>query len=187
MNVVFRLGAAGLRMRARRGDDSSQPLDASDFAGLYGLHRDRVYAYSLAILHDPEAAADVTAAAFERALRRLDSCRGGTDGFAPWICRIARNLAIDHHRRLARFDSAPMLAEVAAPPHDGPEDMALKRDGSTELHRALAELTELERECLALRYGAGLTARQIGAVVGKTDSATQKLMQRALMRLREKL
>ncbi len=41
------------------------------------------------------------------------------------------------------------------------------------------------RYALALLFGAGLTAREIGVVIGKTEDATQKLISRAIARLRE--
>ena len=40
-------------------------------------------------------------------------------------------------------------------------------------------------EALALRYGAGLTARQIGEVLGKSEDATHKVLQRGLAALKE--
>jgi DNA-directed RNA polymerase specialized sigma24 family protein len=40
-------------------------------------------------------------------------------------------------------------------------------------------------DTLMLRYAAGLTAREIGAVVGKRESAVQKQIERGLAALRE--
>ncbi len=53
------------------------------------------------------------------------------------------------------------------------------------MSRHLDQLPELQRECLLLRYGAGLTAREIGQVIGKSHEATQKLITRALAKLKE--
>jgi RNA polymerase sigma factor (sigma-70 family) len=52
---------------------------------------------------------------------------------------------------------------------------------------AVARLPEDQREAVGLRFGAGLTARQIGLVIGKSEEATQKLISRAIVRLREDL
>ena len=62
----------------------------------------------------------------------------------------------------------------------------LRRESISEMSRYLDELTELERDCLMLRYGGGLTAREIGLVIGRSEEATQKVMQRALAKLKEK-
>jgi DNA-directed RNA polymerase specialized sigma24 family protein len=53
------------------------------------------------------------------------------------------------------------------------------------LRELVRALPEPQRDALALRYSAGLTARQIGAVIGKNEEATQKLIARALSDLKE--
>ena len=59
-------------------------------------------------------------------------------------------------------------------------------DGDRVAH-ALATLPDLQRDAIVLRYGAGLTARQIGEVLGKREAATQKLLSRALASLRKQV
>ena len=53
------------------------------------------------------------------------------------------------------------------------------------LHAHLAALPAAQRDAIALRFGAGLTAREIGLVLGKGEEATQKLISRGMARLRE--
>ena len=71
--------------------------DREAFARLYVEHRDPVYRY-LRARCGPDDAADLTAETFERALRAVGRYRFGEGGFRPWLFRIARNAAIDHHR-----------------------------------------------------------------------------------------
>jgi len=52
------------------------------------------------------------------------------------------------------------------------------------LRRALSCLTPEQQEVLALRYGEGLTARQVARVVNKTAGAVEALHHRALAALR---
>ena len=61
----------------------------------------------------------------------------------------------------------------------------MRSDERRRIRLLVADLPEVQRDALALRYGAGLTARQIGVVLGKNEAATQKLISRALARLRE--
>jgi RNA polymerase sigma-70 factor (ECF subfamily) len=42
------------------------------------------------------------------------------------------------------------------------------------------------RELLALRFAAGLTAREIAAVVGKSEAATRKTLTRTIQLLKER-
>jgi RNA polymerase sigma-70 factor (ECF subfamily) len=63
--------------------------------------------------------------------------------------------------------------------------MILARETRAALVAAINRLPEVQREAIALRYAARLTAREIGEVLGKTDQATQKLISRALETIRE--
>ncbi|MBC7345331.1 MAG: sigma-70 family RNA polymerase sigma factor, partial [Clostridia bacterium] len=59
----------------------------------------------------------------------------------------------------------------------------LKRD----LARAIAELPERDRIVITLYYYEGLTLREIGEVLGVTESRVCQLHGRAVAKLREKL
>lgn len=54
---------------------------------------------------------------------------------------------------------------------------------TAELSRQLARLDEDQRELLRLRYAAGLTYREIGAVVEKREAAVKMAVRRLLGRL----
>ena len=66
-----------------------------------------------------------------------------------------------------------------------PEAAIVERERLAILAAAVDQLPDVQRDALALRYAAGLTAREIGAALGKTEHATQKLISRALATLRE--
>ncbi len=164
----------------------SARIDLDRFADLYQRHRDAVYRYLRRWGADDDEAADLTARTFERALSHLHSCRGGADGFAAWVFRIARNQAIDARRRRHPATALDFVAPQLLPRSaNEPEADALRREEFGELHERLMRLSAVERECLALRYAGHLTARQIGMVIGKSEAATQKVIGRALAALRE--
>lgn len=162
-------------------------LDKADFGRLYLRYRDPVFRYVRRLSGSEEEAADLTARTFERALAKLHTYRGDGAGFAPWLFRIARNQARDARRRTRPWLPIQLLG-IGQHPHEPttPEGTVLRNESIGEMSRHLDELKELERDCLLLRYGAGLTAREIGLVIGRSDEAAQKLMQRALAKLKEK-
>jgi RNA polymerase sigma-70 factor, ECF subfamily len=162
-------------------------IDRAQFGQLYLRYRDQVFRYVRRLSESEDEAADLTALTFERALARLHTFRADGAGFAPWLFRIARNQAFDARRRRRRWIPLQLLPMRQHPREPSTlEEVAIRREASEGISRYVAELSAIQRECLALRYGVGLTALEIGLVIGKSEAATQKLMARALATLKEK-
>jgi RNA polymerase sigma factor (sigma-70 family) len=153
------------------------------FDGLYRSSRDDVYAYVASLVRDRAAAEEVTATAFERAYRkrsRFDPRRGEP---RAWLFGIARNAALDELRRRGRH------AELAAEPADlslpRPDESAEEAERRLAVSAALGTLDARERELIALKFFAGLSNREIGAVVGLSESNAGTRLHRAVTKLRE--
>ena len=152
---------------------------------LFAAHRLPVYRYLRSRTSSDDEAADLTATTFEHALVAIDRLRA--DGRElGWLLRIARNAAIDSARRRRPAARLEELREPDQPAStETPEGVYLEIERREELRRLVRALPEPQRDAVALRYGAGLTAREIGRVIGKSEAASQKLIQRALETLRE--
>jgi RNA polymerase sigma-70 factor (ECF subfamily) len=181
--------AAPLEARDVAGDDRlaiDARRDPAAFASLYERHVERVFQYLRARGAPEELAADLTATTFERALVHIDRYRPGPAGFAPWLLRIARNAYIDAGRR-SRPTVYLVEADRLAAGGPSPEDAALASEERRRLIALLAELPDIQRDALALRFAVGLSSREIGDVIGKSEDATKKLLTRALAALRESI
>ena len=146
-------------------------------------HLDDVYRYILYLTRDPQAAEDLTAETFERALRlwhRFDPKRGSE---RTWLCQVARTTALDHlraeERRLRREERFASLADR----YDEPDEQVV----SPWLRSALAALSAAEREVIALRVILDLDAAAAGRVLGISPSACTTRLSRALQKLEEKV
>ena len=140
----------------------------------------RVYAYVAYRLGDGPEAEDATSQTFERALRyrrTYDEARGEP---VSWLLGIARNV-------IAERLSAPRLEPVEPPDVEARGDLEQEAVERLSLADALAQLDERERELIALRYGADLTARRIGELLGMKTNAAEVALHRALARLRATL
>ena len=137
----------------------------------------RVYGYVAYRIGDGPDAEDVTSEVFERALRYRDSYDASKGSPAGWLIGIARRCIEQPDAR--RQPVADPGAELAAP--GVLEDDAARR---LTVRAAVARLDDRDRELVALRYGADLTARQIGELLDERTNTIEVALHRALGRLR---
>jgi RNA polymerase sigma-70 factor (ECF subfamily) len=137
----------------------------------------RVYAYVAYRIGDGPEAEDVTAETFERALRYRKSFDRRKGEPVSWLIGIARNVVSE----IARPPTAELRDEAT---DSGLEERTAVR---VDLARALATLSRRDQELLSLRYGADLTASQIGGLLGLKTNAVEVALHRTLGRLRSQL
>ena len=147
------------------------------FEALYRSSVDDVFAYATALLRDRSAAEEVTAAAFERALRRAHTFDARRGSHRAWLFGIVRNAALDELRRRKRIAALP---DHASAPED-PDETARR----ITVRAALAELDPRDRELVALRFHGGLDHNEIAGVLGISPTNASTRLHRALTRLRE--
>jgi RNA polymerase sigma-70 factor (ECF subfamily) len=99
-----------------------------------------------------------------------------------WMIGIAKNCLADARPDAARHSDADVEQLV-----DSKEDFTTGVAERADLHAAVARLDERDRELLALRYGADLSARQIGRLLEMRTNAVEVALHRALGRLRRSL
>lgn len=172
----------------RRGD-----LDA--LSALLTRYQNRLYRYLLRLVREPATAEDLFQQTWVRVaerIRRYDSRRS----FEAWLFAVARNLAIDHLRRLkpesldepAPGDptGAPAVARLRAadpPPLDG----ILARERAGRLAAALGELPVIYREVLTLRFEEEMKLEEVAAVLDAPLSTVKTRLRRGLEFLRQSL
>ncbi|MEW6569248.1 MAG: sigma-70 family RNA polymerase sigma factor [Chloroflexota bacterium] len=161
--------------------------DREAFARLYDEHVDRIYRYLLSRLGTPEAAEDVTSEVFLKAWEQLPRHRLGSRPFAAWLFRVAHNAIIDEIRRARRVNDRELSGPLPAANPGGPEVGAEQRLRAARVRQALKDLTEDQRQVLALRFFGGLTTREIAREMGKREGAVRALQMRGLQALAARL
>jgi RNA polymerase sigma factor (sigma-70 family) len=141
----------------------------------------RVYAYVAYRLGPGPDAEDVTNDVFERALRYRSSYDRTRSEPVSWLVGIARRCIAESVGDRHAIPSA-MVDEKVDP--DDLEEQTVRR---LRIRAAVAELQPRERELVALRYGADLTAARIGDVLGLEPNTVEVALHRTLRRLRASL
>jgi RNA polymerase sigma-70 factor (ECF subfamily) len=188
----------GIELTAREGSRDSDGRDdeialaarsnPAAFELLYRRHQAAVFRYLRARTGTDDDAAELAAVVFERALGAIQRYRPSGGGLLAWLFTIARNVANDaarSSRRRSGVRSRFTAGSLDPPDPRLPDDGLLERERLMELRRRVGELPDIQREAIVLRFAGGLTAREIGVTLGKSEAAAQKILGRALAALRE--
>ena len=152
-----------------------------DWDSVYREELPRIFGYFRYRAFDRATAEDLTSATFEKAWRARDRYRSNRAAVSTWLLAIARNVAIDHIRRM-RPEVA--LEDGSARDETTPETAALRHAELRRLQALLGALPERERELLALKYGAGATNRAIAKLTGLSESNVGTILHRTVESLR---
>jgi len=160
--------------------------DPEAFGLLYQRYMPRVYRYVRARTSNDDDAADLTQQIFARAFRAMPAYESRGVPFVAWLFRVAHNSIANEHRRDRSTISLDLVPDSAHPVEPSmPEDVALAHEESQEVNRLLSNLDRGKRELVLLRFAAGLTIREMAAVLGKRESAVRKQLTRTLSHLKE--
>ncbi len=153
-----------------------------DFEGFYQKEFPRVYNYFRFRVGSNSLAEDLTADTFKRAWCNRNRYRKDLAAFSTWIFTIARRVLVDHLRKHKNVISLEELHNV--PADEITEDVIQKRADFARLTILLSQLSDRDRELVALRYGAGLTNRTIARLTGLSESNVGVLLYRVVQTLR---
>jgi RNA polymerase sigma-70 factor (ECF subfamily) len=156
--------------------------DSAAWSTIYAQHYDSVFRYLFGRIGRKEEAEDLASQVFLEALRSIDSYADRGKPLAAWLFGIARNLANNQFRSTRRRGETDSLDEADV--EDGTAVIGDLRAESLDLIAGINELTKEQRETLVLRFYVGLSAKEVGLVIGKTEQAVYALQVRALAALR---
>jgi RNA polymerase sigma-70 factor (ECF subfamily) len=150
-----------------------------EFGELVRRHSSAVRALLRRMGAQPSEADDVAQDAFLQAFEKCAEFRGeGT--FAGWVKRIAARLYLKRKAKDSRYvaELEPEQGESVTPP-----DAA----GRVDLDEALNSLGEIERLCVSLCHGAGLSHAEIASAMNLPLGTVKSHVKRGLDKLRARL
>ena len=149
---------------------------------IYQAHARTVYKFLLSQCHDADLAEELTQETFYQAVRSIGRFQGDCK-VSVWLCQIAKHLWYQHLRKANRETELPEEAELPLVP--SAEEEAVSRSGQLDLLRRVHELPEPGREVVYLRAFGGLSFREIGDVLGKTETWARVTFYRGKERLKQ--
>lgn len=152
----------------------------ADLNQLYIDHVQPIRDYLYRLSGDGSLAEDLVQETFYRAMRQL--LGGSRVRFvSAWLYRIARNLYLDHVKRV-RPDLEPHLGEESETDLGQPETEALRNEKQDQIALVLRQLAESQRTALVLRDVEGLSYEEIADAMDLTLSAVKSTIFRGRRR-----
>lgn len=181
--MTHREDASELVQRALTGDQRA-------YAALYDLYAAGLYRLLYSTLLNKQDAEDVAQEAFVYAFKNLHRYDAERASFKTWLYTIAVSRSRNVHRRKRpiTLDIADMMRlKTPAPPSERPEAHLTRQRAKEAVAEGLAALSPRLREAVVLRYGQGLTYREIAEVMGCPQKTAESRVRLAHKQLKDVL
>ncbi len=168
------------------------------FDRLYRDHVDRMYRFAQRLCGSPEDAKDLVQETFLSAYRNLKNFRGESS-VSTWLYTIAAHACQRMRRKRKGEPDYKLSLDALIPTSDGdmpmqvaggdlsPEERLQFKELRRSLHSAVHKLPKKYRMVLVLRDMEGLSAKEVGAVMGLTERAVKSRLHRARLFVRLEL
>lgn len=160
-------------------------LNANDRAWLEGLfdsYYDKVYAFLYARYGNKSTAEDLASQTFVKIAGNFRSYKSEKGAVTTWVFIIALNEMRSHYRRQRETVDLDDISEIAAP--DSIEAEFMQNETKDELLSLLSKLDKHSHSVITLKYYGELSNREIGNMLGLSESNVGTILSRAIQKLK---
>ncbi len=184
--------------RKRTARKETDGRTADEFNRLYRDHADRIYRFAQRLCGQVDDAKDLVQDTFLNAYRGLQQFRGEAQ-LSTWLYTIAARACMRMRRKRKGEPQRELSLEDFIPTSEGEFRLQIPTDGLTPeealenkqlrrtLNQAIQKLPKNYRLVLVLRDMEGLTAKEVGAVMGLNERAVKSRLHRARLFVRREL
>jgi RNA polymerase sigma-70 factor (ECF subfamily) len=174
--------------------------DRAAFAGLVRRHKTAIYNFILRQVRGPSVAEDLVQDVFVKIVQSASDFKHEAR-FTTWAYAIARNVCIDHLRKMSlrrhpsldqgsgEAGDGPTLGERTADPTPGAavDRVVMGTEVGQLIARAVERLPPDQREVFLLRELGNVPFKDIAQITGVPENTVKSRMRYALERLQEAL
>jgi RNA polymerase sigma-70 factor (ECF subfamily) len=180
-------GNTGILLEQGRAEETERiaaaQKDPQAFSELYMAYVKPIYRFLYNRVGTAEDTQELTSAVFLAAVESLPRYRHRGHS-AAWLFTIARRKVADFFRGRKPL---PLDSALDLPEEEDLSSLVSQREEIRHLRVLIASLKDEEREWLQLHFAAELTYGEMAALLGKSEEALKKAMQRLLSRLESSL
>ena len=161
---------------------------------LLDRHKRKIFTSIVTVVRDNQLANDIFQDTFFKVIQTLKRGQYNEEGkFLPWVIRIARNLIIDHFRRIKKMPPAPVYTndegeEVSvfnSLASEEDEDALNKMLFKKNIRNLINELPEDQREVVLMRIYYDMSFKEISEFTNVSINTALGRMRYALINLKK--
>lgn len=151
---------------------------------LYTEYFNTVYRYLLCLTHDANFSEELTQETFCKALEKLHTFKGDCK-ISVWLCQIAKNLLINEQKRKKKIIVATDEELNFFEDSNSTEESIILKHEKLYLYNKIQQLDSNSRRVVLLRINGELSFKEIGNILGKTETWARVTFYRVKRKLEE--
>lgn len=153
---------------------------------IYKKYYTVVYKYLFCLTHNSDIAEELTQETFYKMIKKIDTFKGNSK-LSVWLCEIAKNLWYDELRKkkyqIVSYDE--IADSNSTVDKQNVENDYINKEEFNETQKQIETLDLLSKRVLYLRLNSDMSFKEIGDILGKTETWARVTFYRAKQKIKE--
>lgn len=139
-----------------------------DIERIYKKYQKTIYKYLMCLTKNSDIAEELTQETFYKMIKKINTYKGQAN-ISVWLCEIAKNLWYDELRKKKRkIISSEETEEIVS--EENIEEDYISKENAIKIKEKIDKLDDLTQRVLYLRLNSELSFKEIGEILGKTET-----------------
>ncbi len=158
-------------------------MENVDIEKIYNENFILVYKFLICLTHNKEISEDLTQETFYRAIMNIDKFNGNCK-MSVWLCEIAKNLWLNELKRRKKIVFTDLDTIEIYNQYSIDEEVENKKQ-IEELNKKISILDKEVQKVVYLKIYGGMTFKEIGCILGKSEVWARVNFYRAKQKIKE--
>lgn len=149
---------------------------------LYKQYYETIFKYLMCLTKDKDIAEELTQETFYKMIKKINTYKGNSK-FSVWLCEIAKNTWYDEIRKNKKIVKHKNIEEIMS--NQNVENDYIEKEEKEYAYKKIDKLDEITRRVLYLRLNSELSFKEIGDVLGKTETWARVTFYRGKQKIKE--
>ena len=154
-----------------------------DIEEVYKEHYRIVYKYLMCLTNNADLSEELTQETFYKMIKKIDTFKGKAK-ISVWLCKIAKNLYFDELRKNRKRKKVELDFNNIQSDLNIEEDF-IEKEETENISKEIEKLDEEIRRVIFLRLNSDMSFKEIGQVLGKTETWARVNFYRGKQKVKE--